>query len=162
MFKTTQQTRRKHTVNSLHDFNRTKIIQVIQQIKKQTIDKFKNLTKKFMFLRKSKYELQHPSKTQKQQRINASLIIADQEHNVTSIVASPLMNHQSALLSHPELQHNQNIRQSPIIIHTTERHLHWDRQFKRHRQQQTLPIQKIIFLQATHTCKSQKQHHSEN
>ena len=42
---------------------KTKRIQVIQQINKSTIEKFKNLTKKFMFLRKSKYELQHPSKT---------------------------------------------------------------------------------------------------
>ena len=44
------------------DTQKTKRIQVIQQIKKSTIEKFKNLTKKSNFLRKNKIKLHHPSK----------------------------------------------------------------------------------------------------
>ena len=53
---------------------------------KSTIEKFKNLTKKSIFLRKRKTNyIIHPN-TQKQQKINVSLIISDQENNATFII----------------------------------------------------------------------------
>ena len=56
--------------------NKTKRIQVIQQIEKSTIKKFKNLTKKSIFLRKNKNKLHYSSKhieTTKYQRISYNL-----------------------------------------------------------------------------------------
>ena len=58
------------------DPKKTKRIQVIQQIKKSTIEKFKNLTKKSIFLRKNKNKLHYSSKhieTTKYQRISYNL-----------------------------------------------------------------------------------------
>ena len=105
------------------DTKKTKRIQVIQQIKKSTIEKFKNLTKKSNFYVKTRpsYTI-HPN-TKQQQQINESLTISDQENNVTSITVSPLMNQQTVHSSHPALPHNQSIRRSPIITHTTEKYL---------------------------------------
>ena len=97
------------------DFKRTKRIQLIQQIKKHTIETFEKQTMKFMFLRKSKYKLQHLSKnieTTENQRIsynfrprkqcNINSFASSDESPISSFIPSIT----STQSEYPSISHN--------------------------------------------------------